>query len=291
MLRVEFIGLPGVGKTTIRKELLKNLQRVDSDKYLTMEEAFFHVSRSEIDKFYRLILKGLPAFFAKKISLKMMNRSLMQYQAQNEFLAKWGRAFDIFLRSREFYFMAPSDREILISGFLQTGSCFTCINRNLFEKKVIFFEEGFVQKSFMFVPHGPGYDQGTSPLNGYLSNIPLPHMIIFIKADMNVCLDRMINRRKGLTSRLKNAKKSEIINFLSSSHKHLQEVVLWLQENSDTPVFEVSNNGAFEKVVSGLEKNMIDFFTEFNGKTGSYPERGTQVKKSGLQKKLRYSGN
>ena len=97
MFRVEFIGLPGSGKSYLRKMLVRRLQLVDNKKYVTSEEAFFEVSRRKMDKVYRHAINILPVYFAMKLIHKLINRSLMQFDAQNSFLAKWGMVLEIFL--------------------------------------------------------------------------------------------------------------------------------------------------------------------------------------------------
>ncbi len=91
-MRVEFIGLPGVGKSTLRQDLLNHLQREDKKRYLSIEEAFLQISRLHIDNIYRRPLNYLPHYLALRLSNKLMNRSLMQFEAQNRFLADKGKA-------------------------------------------------------------------------------------------------------------------------------------------------------------------------------------------------------
>ena len=75
----------------------------------------------------------------------------MQFQSQNRFLAKNGKSFESFLSSIEYDKLSVDDRETVISGYMQAGSVYECITNGCFsENTVVFFDEGFVQKSLMF---------------------------------------------------------------------------------------------------------------------------------------------
>ena len=118
MFRVEFIGIPGVGKSTIARKLVHSLKSADEDRYLTLEQAFLYVCKAKVDKPYRIILKGIPDIIAIRLSNKLINRSLMQFDAQNRFLAKSGKSFDAFLSSMEFDNLSIDDRQNVISAFI-----------------------------------------------------------------------------------------------------------------------------------------------------------------------------
>lgn len=265
MFRIEFLGLPGVGKTTVRRKLVHRLQCTDKQRYLTIEEAVLFVSKLRIDNLYRLILKGLPHSIALKFFHKLINRSLMQFDAQNRFLAEWGKSFQTFLSSIEFSNLSIEDRRIVISGFLQNGALFECINGELPEGTVVFFEEGFVQKSFMFITWLTKQGIDRSNLFIYLDHIPLPDLVIYIKSDLHTCYERMISRPQGLTGRLMSAKKGDILNFLEISNDHLKNVVCWLQKNKNVNFLEINNNQKIEDIIVILEKRIRRLFeSDFN---------------------------
>ena len=81
MLHIEFIDLPGVGKSTLRRDLLRRLHRTDKKFFQSIEEALLQVSKLDIDNFFRGPLIYLPASLALKLSNKLANRSLMQINA------------------------------------------------------------------------------------------------------------------------------------------------------------------------------------------------------------------
>ena len=67
---------------------------------------------------------------------------------------------------------------------------------NLRKKKVNFLEEGFFQKIYLnFYNKKKKISQ--SLLLKYLKNIPKPDLLLFVNTDLNICLDRIKNRKDG----------------------------------------------------------------------------------------------
>ena len=244
-MRVEFLGLPGVGKTTLRKDLLERLSNGGGVKYLSSDEAFLQVARKYADNVFRKPLNILPHFLARKFADKLQNRTLMQFEAQNRFLASSGKALEAFLRSDAFSNMSLNDRRLVIGSFLETGSLVTCIEGHLERESMVFFEEGLVQKSIMFVDHANDSSIDKDNVYAYLENIPLPDLVVYITADLETCKHRMISRPDGLTQRLKTADDEKIGRFLTYSHNHLECVADWLKSHCNERFVEINNQHGF----------------------------------------------
>jgi len=263
MFLVEFIGLPGAGKSTIHKKLVQYLQLEDNNLFLTSEEALMRTSVVKMDRVFRCILRILPYDFAIKFNNKLLNRSLMQFEAQNRFLAIWGKSFDAFLKSVEFNRMSIDERANVITYFIELGSVYECIRNQIPEKSIVFFEEGFVQKSFMFISTLQGEVVTQNDLFNYLDEIPVPDLIIYVKANFGSCFKRMLTRSEGLTIRLKNQKENDVINFLKASDNHLQKVVRWMEKNKSVTVLEIDNEKRLDDTMHEL-KRMVKKTLEIN---------------------------
>jgi thymidylate kinase len=260
LYRVEFIGVPGSGKSTVRKKLIERFKSIDKNQYLSIEEAFLEVSKVQVEKVYRVMLNILPKKIALNISNKLLNRNLMQFDAQNRFLAKWGKSFEAFLASVEFDKMLTNERQLVISAYIEIGSLFECINGKLPEKAIVFFEEGFVQKSFMFISPLDSKYTDNSNLYTFLDNIPLPDLIVYINADPESCYARMLARPEGLTRRLNKVDKNSVLNFLKICDSHLQTITNWLNKNKNINLIEINNNQDLDSVTYDLEKKIKVLF-------------------------------
>ena len=265
MFRVEFIGIPGAGKTTVRKALVASLNSSTSNSYMTIEEAMLNVSRKNIDIFYRTILRILPWSLALKLSNWIKNRSLMHFEAQNSFLAAHGKSFLCFLDSAAYKSLSMQHRQIVISSFLEIGISYECISKHLHEETTVFFEEGLVQKSFMFITLENSANTDSDPsLISYLDNVPLPDLLIYINASNNNCYNRMATRPDGLTKRLEKCSKEEVLNFIKKSREHLEKTSNYLKEKRNVTLIEFNNNNNLDDVISELTTIIIHHTTRKN---------------------------
>lgn len=261
MHHIEFIGIPGSGKSTLCKQLVHSLRKINENYYLTSEEAFLCVARIRIDKVFRQILRVLPDFLAIKLANRVINRTLLQFEAQNEFLACYGEAFQDFLSSESFFNLTTKDSKIVIGGFLQTGALYQLIKETnkIDRNSIVFYDEGLVQKSMMFVSHRTHNGGENENLYRYLDHIPLPDVIIFVEADLPISHDRMVGRQKGLTGRTQELDKDAIKTYLRNAENHWNEVVAWLKTNRKTVTIKIANYGSVDKTVKDLKEKVIPF--------------------------------
>jgi len=230
-LHIEFIGLPGAGKTTLREKLLASLQEDGEVRCISSEEALLEVSKDNIDRILRYPLRYLPHSAALNFAKTLVDRSRMQFEAQNQFMASHGTALGSFLNSHTYRHMSNVDKQRVIGSFLSTGALWQCTNTRSMRNKTIFFEEGLVQKSFMFIDHSRRDANDKDKICCYLENIPHAKLVVYVFAAMQTSWDRMCSRPAGLTERLKHADDETIDNFLKAAQAHLEILAEWLTEN------------------------------------------------------------
>jgi len=260
MIRIEFIGIPGAGKSTLHAQLVSNLKNSGAGEYLSVNDAFYLVARKEMDKIFRLFLHILPVPSAQLISDKLMNRSLFQFEAQGRFLSRHGESFGAFVSSPSYRKLPMEDRANLIDSYLQVGGILQCIRDGLPGRSVVLFDEGLVQKSFMFVSENSGMDENWLSVVKYLEYIPLPEIVVCIDPPLHVCLERMYVRAKGLTNRMKRlGDQSKIDGFIRRAQEHLRGVVEWLRKNSGTQIIEVVNDCTPGESLPAIARKVISF--------------------------------
>ncbi len=258
-MHIEFIGLPGSGKTTIKRELMKSLARLDKNKYLSVEEAFLEVSCSHMDSIFRYPLKALPKSISIPISKKLVNRSIMQFDAQNRYLSIYGKGFAEFLLSPVSEGMSKTDCESVIAYFLASASLQELISSLLAEGHMVIFDEGLLQKSLMFVDHASNDVMDNHIVFKYLENIPIPELTIYIKSNIEICCNRMESRPRGLTKRLKGLDRSAINNFMRRSKSQLDDVSRWVHENTNKQVLEISHDSSVEEAVRVIVERIQNY--------------------------------
>lgn len=249
---VEFIGIPGSGKSTVRRALLAELKKQGHCNFMASDEAFLLVARERIDKAYRVVLNSLPKKIAKGFAVKMLNRSLMQFDAQNAFLASYGEAFRIFLSSESFRELSTKDREIVIGGFLSAASMYQVIAEGMTDDATVLFDERFVQKSMMFVSTGSSVRESAECITNYLRNVPIADFTVYVRVDPENCIKRMKKRPTGLTLRLSTKEDAAVARFIKDAAAHMELIVNALRGDRRTTLIEVNNEEALDDAVSKL---------------------------------------
>lgn len=257
MRRIEFIGLPGAGKTTIRNRLVSFLKSIDGKRYITVEEAFMKTAISKVNFFQRPFLKTLPLDVAEKLSCRMSSVSHVLLEAQNKFISRRGESLGGFLVSSEYKNLSLHDRDILLGAFLKIGAIYEMIDEEFPDNTAIFFCEGFLQKSLMFLSQTVVDTADRDAVKYYLENIPLPNDVVYLKMDVFTSYERMCSRAKGLTKRLEFVDKSAAIEFMERCEAHFRSVLLWLGENTNVNIIEVDNRNHPGVVV----KELMDKFS------------------------------
>lgn len=247
---IEFAGIPGSGKSTLRKALLEALKRQGRSNCFGSEDAFIIVAREKMDRAYRMVLRSLPSKYARWFSVKIANRSLMQFDAQNAFLARYGEALRIFLSSESFKGLNVREREIVIDAFMSAGSLYQVISQGMPRDAAVFFDESFVQKTMMFV--GSSGRESTERVSGYLRHVPVADYVIYVKADPASCVKRMKSRPRGLTMRLSGKDDAAISRFIEEAAAHMEAVMKVLRGDPRTRVVEVANDAPLAETVSRL---------------------------------------
>lgn len=250
-MNIEFLGLPGAGKTTIRKRIIEELT-LRKHSTLSTEDAFYLKMKTSGDSIYRYILRLLPNGMGKKLANNLHGRSLYQNESQNHFIACHGGSLRAFLNSVVFKNMSTEDKENVIGNFLAMGSLWDMLNCQDFANSILFFEEGFIQKSFMFVDHEYDYPSIATNIHDYFQAIPLPNIVIHIKTDISTSYERMLSRQDGLTKRLKNASPKAINTFLSHTEAHIQNIRNELSLSTDCQVIEITNEGDLNVTLNQL---------------------------------------
>ncbi len=253
MFHAEFIGIPGSGKSTIRSLLLEEMGRKGLKlSCMGSDEALLRAAREKIDRPYRLILNSISHGMARVVLKRIGIRSYFHSRAQNKFLSRYGGALRLFLESSQFQKMSFEDREVVIDGFLSAGSTYLAIKEGPEFDGLVLFDEGLIQKSMMFVS---GLESPIPPketLKNYLSNIPNPDLVIYITADANRCRERMGDRPKGLTQRLKEAGPETILKFLGNAQLHMDSLIDELEGKGETKILKFTNNGNSREIISSL---------------------------------------
>jgi thymidylate kinase len=264
MISVEFIGVPGSGKSTVMRALVKALQESDSGVYLTTEDALFIAAKERIDRSFRMLLNFLPGSIARVFFDRLSHRSFWQNEGQGVFLAKNYQALQCVLASNEFNVLPTKDKATVLSSFLKSGGAYECISQVLTSNETVFFDEGLLQKSVMFVsPYikSKSYEY----VHEYITNIPLPDIVVHFDLDNTVCYERMLRRDKGLTDRLKENTSVDYLRFMDNAKKHLETLALMLRAENKIKLINISTISSLDETVTSLTNKISSSLNSLYG--------------------------
>jgi adenylate kinase family enzyme len=253
---VEFIGLPGSGKTTLRRQFLADLSPAQEARYLSEETALLVVARRRIDRVFRIPLKLLPHGLAMRFCPKVWWRSMQRSESLVRFLVKHGAALGAFTSSGVHDAMSEVDRFRVIESFLETGAVREFLDDPQMADRVVLFGEGLVQKSLMFVDHSDVIGE-TAEAARYLENIPLPDLVIHVRVSTDVSIERMTGRSDGLTQRLKKADSATIRRFVGKASHHLELLSGWFAKNHPDRMLTIDNHQSAASAAAAIRERLL----------------------------------
>jgi len=251
---VEFLGLPGSGKSTVMNQLFANTS-AQNVRILTEQAALLVVARRKFDRVLRMPLKVLPHGLAMQVCPRFWWKSRQRSQCQVSFLAKHGAALGAFTSSGIYEAMSTTDRFRVIEHFLDAAAGREFLDVTELKDQIVLFGEGLVQKSFMFVDHTEVAVE-TADVVRYLEKIPMPHLVIHLRVPTNVSFDRLTGRASGLTQRLKGTDASTIRRFLDKAAHHLDLVTGWFARNHPDRMLTIDNQESVASAAAAIRTRL-----------------------------------
>ncbi len=241
MTQIEFMGLPGSGKSTVRAFLVESLQG-RGIRCLSMEEALLSSLKARVDgAAFRCLLRVLPHGLALKYAPLIFTRSSLRYDSQNSFLSTHGSAMSAILNHEAFLSRAPREREATLSWFLLTAAQHQLIHDCTDKATPVMFDEGFLQRALsLFTSPGKTLSPDRSLISTYLDSVPRPDLVLYLEVDARTCRERILARTRGLPGRLAGKDPGEILS-------HLEDLQGWIEgiaELAETKGFSIYRMGS-----------------------------------------------
>ncbi|MEZ4825147.1 MAG: hypothetical protein R3C61_02465 [Bacteroidia bacterium] len=209
MKLIEFLGLPGSGKTTlvpfINSAMAENGQSVFSRQDVRLLHVCGGIKKYRIaKKLPSLVRRGLVKVFFK------INHTESYYA--EKFIEKYPDLVAFVLKNSSRNGITEKVRRRSIHWFLSLGAIYQLAEETMPPDSYLLLDEGFCQKVLnLFVSVND--DTRFKKVQKYLHMIPRPDIVLYINTDESTAFERMKSR--GPIKRLLNASDEELKLFLS----------------------------------------------------------------------------
>lgn len=250
MIHVEFMGIPGSGKTTLQQELL-SLLKDRGEPAFDAEQAYYESIRREISGVPSKILGLIPHYPVRKNILRgygsLMNlncKAYTRFLVENPELASI-----VFSTINEQKLNRPPEKTAWY--FYRLFSQYMYSKNHLSSGEYFIIDEGFCNRAnTLFASHTSLASSST--ISTYATVIPQPDIVYYIKSDLNVCLDRLRNRHGGFPSRIQEHSDVDKIDYLSNHQQCIEEMLRILKKSGCT-ICKVENSNSIDAAVEKIE--------------------------------------
>ena len=262
MVHFEFMGAPGAGKSTLRREVLAALRRRDTP-CLTVEEALARALKTGRDDIlWRLLLKFIPRRLIRRPN-SILSRSRSRGLALSRFLANTPSLPAAVAASEVFARMKPDEKALALLRITDTAATYQLVSEWAEEDERVVFDEGFAQRTMsVFLSPGAESSPDRTAAARYMEAAPRPDVAVLVEAETSTCMERLRSRPKGLPRRLAGMDQPAFETFLAGCREHFRRVAQMMEE-SGVRMLRVSNDASPGEVVTGLADAMVEAIGAF----------------------------
>ncbi len=264
MKYIEFLGLPGSGKTTVAKEVVSIL-RAKQNIVLTRWNAKHAIIRIMAQKkaefFWRSIYR--LTYVVKSPVLNLL-WGKYRYSLLLHFIRQYPQLVQQVVECAERVAPPPMLRQTLSSEqlllwFFDVACIYQAAQEYLESHDVLLMEEGFYQQSYYLTAAFRKEALNDQQLARYVQLIPEPQLLIALFADPGQCEKRLQTRTTGIPSKiLRSLTVSERIALLKHRMNTYQKIAEYL-EKRNIPVIRLNNNNSSRSTRKILEEQLAYF--------------------------------
>lgn len=259
---VEFVGIPGSGKSTISERLFKLIQN-NYDSKIEKFENYYYTS----------LLKtlGIPnLWLTRKLTYPYLEYisvvSGLYAKSILEFQFEYSGAHRLMSQYLD-YSKNQKRRDRVTRALLQYESMYKVIQKQVGNRKLI-WDGGFTQRSIsLFCPPHPLKEIKPDEIKKLIHSIPKPDVLVVVNCPIQIIIDRISNRinqrkHKDLDSYY-HLPEHELISIFERMQYCINNIIN-VYENTQTSIIEISNEAPIDSTVCNLFNNnniIQDYFS------------------------------
>jgi broad-specificity NMP kinase len=227
--RIEFLGVPGVGKTTLVSALLSRM----GDRAIGLEQAVrISISDHGSDPLTRAAAR-LTRSPSSRLWRAAYARSSDRFSALVRFLAVRADLVESVLRIQQMREERDVRQDLALGWILNLMARYQLASEG--GSEVLVIDEGFCQRAVALFAHGFDVSLDAPLLDAYLDQIPLPELLIWTTATPEVASQRLDGR--GWSERM-DAERANRDGFLAGAFEVVEMVRTRIADRG-IPVIEV----------------------------------------------------
>lgn len=239
MTHVEFLGPPGVGKTTIHSKLIEHNSMYGG----TREGAVGRVFLNNTERKYTIAYKLLPELLQSYLENQYFEHRL-GHEALNQFISSYPNYIKIVAVAMESVSYEP---EKVFSMCKRAAEIYQLGASTAKGDEVLCLDEGFSQKAFSILWREP--DEKFT-IKEFFQCVPEPKLLIHIDAPTEVCLRRQRERGVFSVGRGWESRKP------NEAQQRLRDICFqisdYFRDETSTPVICVENVNTIESAVNKI---------------------------------------
>ncbi len=244
--RVEFLGAPGVGKSTLFSELTTSAEFYGGVKNGGTERLF----NKKANRKQQILNKITPPPIRTFLQEEFIQHRL-GHTALEEFIRDYPDFINTVSRAMNSVSYEP---EKIFSFCKRSAERYQIGASTVYDSEVLCLDESFVQQALAILWREP---DETFSLEKYFSSVPTPELVVHVDAPVDLCLERQQER-----GRIVVAKDWETADAITVQ-KRLQEICSSIADylSNETSVVMVQNTGAVEKAVNKVVEHFDHYQT------------------------------
>ena len=244
MRHIDWLGLPGSGKSTLRRATLRWADEV-TPTLSTNAVVTRYLRHFSSDPVWKKMGRVIPSSLVSRFAQPAFVRSTDHFTGIRDFMQRYPDAIEVVLASsrRRADFEPRVDK--ILGWWLHLAAVYSAADE-LPDDPVVLFDEGFTNRAISL--YGYRFGEVDEPdLHRYMRAVPRPAAVVYMATPVETCIERM----DDWSVRFEDFPVEERISFMQSAQRCLDRVLEHLHEMS-VPVLVVENDG----VMSETERDL-----------------------------------